>query len=809
MAGIVGIKISTLKTKGLSVGLFVMLFSVIFGGILPAQTAEAFGGYVWANRPFNSSTSHAYFENKWIDTFFEEWGQPAHVIHDGVPYNITTPDQFVDFLYGHYTSPNLSSSSQMIREKAKSSRVGAAFIVYTMLGYNGDQANAAYGRYNVPKSLFDDVRSRLKAASINWNTTVCTNAQTTLSAINPNTKEYDVQRDRWTWVNGVNECSAGIVITDRTGKQYRLLHRCANPVGTMEGLASGYQITPSATITSPPENQVPGQTLTWQHRATNTGSVAANETITYKAQNRGTMGSNDVQSWTAGSIPATGTNYVQQNSTALITQDHVGTSMCRRTSASPAATGNTATVYSADACRLIPYKYELTPTIISTPQAVEPGQNVTGITGSISSSGPTKSYQSDVTYTRIIHKKGQTAPTREVVGVGGLSGCEYYGMNTTQERRDRCTTIKPEAGADNIVFMLGSRAAPAVSDVVPIDFDVGDRICYGITVSGYNDATGAAKSGGRHSALVCVVVGKKPKVHVLGGDLYVGRGSSTSSQVMTSVTRGPVAQPTDTPTIFGSWSEYGIAATGLVTRMGSAAAYAGGVKDANMCNLSLLTLSNRTAVNVCSATSTGHYPLPSAVRTVANKYADQSTTPLPSNSLAPASLNSGLYGVANTNVVTLNGGDLTAGKSVIIYVPNNDVTIAGNLTYTSSRISDVNSIPQLVIIAKNITINENVSQVDAWLVAKATSQGNIYTCNQPATSLTADVCNNPLTVNGPVISNKLHMLRTAGAGSGVAAGSVPAEVFNLRPDAYFWGVSQGSNVTRVPTGDLIELPPRF
>ncbi len=1070
MGGVVS-KFRNIKAKGVSFGLFALVFAISLSAIVPPQTVEAFGGYTWNGRAFSTSTSHSYFENRFHDAFSERWpGQTNHVIQGGIPGWVNTTDIFVDFLWNTYTSPNLSSSDTITRERAKSSRVGVAFTIYTMLGYTGDGANAAGGRYSLTRAHFEDVRSRIKGATVNWNTTVCTDMKSTMSSVNPSTMHYDVQRDRWSYANNKQECGGGIVITDRTGKQYRILHRCANPMGTMEGIAPAqWTATPTTTVTSPVTVDAPGQTLTWQHRVTNTGNVTIDKTITYTAQNSGELGSDNVQNWTATNVPATGTNFVQQDTTALITQDHVGGSLCRRTAVDPSSTSNSGTTYSADACRSIPYKYELSPSITSTPQTIEPGQGVTGIIGAVANSGPTKSYGSDIRYTRIIYKKGQTAPSPTDAGVGGLNSCQYYGMASTQERRDRCTVITSTSGADNIVFMPGTRTVPAVTDTVPNDFDVGDRICYGVSVYGYNAATGSSKSAGRHSTLVCVTVGKKPKVHVVGGDLYAGRGSSTSSQVSTSVSRGPISNapdvdapqtafsglwvtgvdssgnkltngyddhwvidrvynagvaassdlcqwastgasgtplvkipktssatgikpsvvresggsaglyqasqhsitgnnpsgdvvarsgssiwgkttpraawigqnafgqnysstsctdptfsdtsqfnnaniyvfklkdgfnigdnrvkldtarivmgggvdnqvkffvnghdlgdwqepgwlPTSTamsntggpgvfrygknelevhvrstyshtgilidklevtakmspdvdpPTVYGSWSEYGIAATGIVNRMGSGAAYANGVLDAGMCNLSLLSLSNRNTASVCVAAAIGQYPLPSGGRTVADKYATSATVPLPGSTVTPASLATApvtspaiVYRPANASAITLNGGDLAAGKSLVIYAPNNDVIIAGNLTYTNGGLSTTGSVPQLVIIARNITINDNVGQVDAWLVAKTASHGNIYTCNQLRTSLTSDVCASKLTVNGPVISNKLHMLRTAGAGAGSDA-TASAETFNLRPDAYLWGASQSGNTTRVPTADLIELPPRF
>jgi len=52
------------------------------------------------------------------------------------------------------------------------------------------------------------------------------------------------------------------------------------------------------------------------------------------------------------------------------------------------------------------------------------------------------------------------------------------------------------------------------------------------------------------------------------------------------------------------------------------------------------------------------------------------------------------------------------------------------------------------------------------------------------------------------------MYRTAGSGVGVAIGD-PAEVFNLRGDAYLWATAYSSNSDRLSTVSTKELPPRF
>jgi uncharacterized protein YegL len=162
-----------------------------------------------------------------------------------------------------------------------------------------------------------------------------------------------------------------------------------------------------------------------------------------------------------------------------------------------------------------------------------------------------------------------------------------------------------------------------------------------------------------------------------------------------------------------------------------------------------------------------------------------------------------------TGTLTLNTSTLAPNKTVVLKV-NGTVIIAGNQTYDSNnkgaKYKDISQLPQLVIIANKIIINNAVTNVDAWLIARG-SDGTIQTCEDTSAS-SINKCTNKLTVNGPVMANHLNLLRTAGSGTG-AASNDPAEVFNLRADAYLWAAAHTIAYGRAQTVYTSELPARF
>lgn len=267
-----------------------------------------------------------------------------------------------------------------------------------------------------------------------------------------------------------------------------------------------------------------------------------------------------------------------------------------------------------------------------------------------------------------------------------------------------------------------------------------------------------------------------------------------------------------TDRIYGSWGEYGVMATGIIKGIGSGSAFAGrGLAHATACSYTFLTIANATTGNckTTPANNYGGYKTGLTIPDVAASFPVSAAARALSGNKLDVSVLSGSY--KTNGPITLTGGTLPAGRTIVINTYNvntkkyDDITISGNITYTGAALLSGGQIPQLVLIAGNINIEDKVSQVDGWLSA----EGTLNTCsNVKRTTITINNCKNLLTINGPVMAKDVQLWRTAGSLDADNSGD-PAEVFNLRPDAYLWGLSQSAQSGRLETVYTQELPPRF
>ncbi len=446
----------------------------------------------------------------------------------------------------------------------------------------------------------------------------------------------------------------------------------------------------------------------------------------------------------------------------------------------------------------LPRNYTLNPHVDSTsPTQIEAGSKIS-VTSSVDNVGEVNSRNTQWEITQITVKPGKKAPHQdEGTTISPEAPCQSNGGapagNYFKSGDADCKNVAKGGG----IFNIGSPSQnlkPGIGGVDIGDVPVGTHVCFTLSVQP------RANSDERwaHSKPICTVVGKKPKVQIWGGDIAVRGTIETSTSVK------DIAGTTKT---FGSWVEYGVFSVGLNNRLASGSGTNNGNVDNNQVAWSKLTFANK---NEAGADAFGRYTTLANFRsapTIAAFFgAAHNQQPVGSASVDVSSLgfNTGEpVQVRTADNLTITGGTLPASKSVVI-MASGTVKIDGNVTYTDDTISNLRDIPQVVIIARNIAIKDTVSRVDAWLVASDV----VNTCSNFAGNLTAGKCGSLLTINGPVVTNKLLLNRTAGSGTGNESGD-PAERFNLRSDAYLWARLQSSGNNKAQTVYSTELPPRF
>ena len=158
--------------------------------------------------------------------------------------------------------------------------------------------------------------------------------------------------------------------------------------------------------------------------------------------------------------------------------------------------------------------------------------------------------------------------------------------------------------------------------------------------------------------------------------------------------------------------------------------------------------------------------------------------------------------------------------------------------YTDVSTESITKLPQILIFAKNINVLSKVNRVDAWLILdEDNASNNLNTCSD-ANEPSAEQCSETVIFNGPVFAKSLTLKRTGGAnhGGGLMAGIpadqrvlgtryakhaggyyaissdgsvAPAEIFNLRSDAYYWGIGQAQRSGIAEVVYQRELAPRY
>lgn len=753
---------------------------------------------------FGRSDGKGYFYNKSGSGKFDD---DYNVIKNGIDKSdVKDAKAFYDFIRGRYKS----SSEQ--------DRTGAAFLVNTMLGNDAP----GYGK-SISDSEWDDFREKIdnifENGEVKWTSyEICGKTSTYYQKSNKDDAFYDLDKDDVIAAMGKKKadsyCKPKVAQFKYDGKTlFRIAEDCANPVGGLssKGLPKPKKWFISASSSVNMATAAPGQTIVWTHKLKNDGpdettkSIHSNLDLTGFSNGwNGTRADGNTGSGKDKGTIRTITDYA----TYGVVQNDVGNTLCEKVQFQPKSWQSSGSDSGSNRCVSVPYNYSLDPKIGVIADVVDPDTS-TAIPTAVTNNGPTKSRNASWDITQVIVNPGKNKPN-EAGGNSNQSACGNYFRPVPAD--GSCSVI---ASGNNKVF--GSNGArPDGSTIFPAlvdsslsgtgtigDLPVGTKVCYALSVRDRSDSS----NEWRHSPLSCMTVGKKPKVQIWAGDVVTNQGVVQTINTVKNVL--------GTPTTFGSWSEYGILSFGSITNMGSGSAYAGlGLANITTPKYTALSFAN-TNNATCPATFIGCYKPSQALQDVAASFPGAGTN-IAAGSVAVNDLIAapGTFIGSRVGDLTLTQSELAPGKSVILKV-NGTVTIEGNLTYNAdnngNQYTSGSQLPQLVIIANNINIADGganvVTNVDAWLV---TGSGSINTCSSVAlgANLDTNTCADKLTVNGPVMANKLYLRRTAGSGTGVNSGD-PAEVFNLRADTYLWAAARAISNGHIQTVHATELPPRF
>lgn len=744
--------------------------------------------------PVNASANGRGFERGYFYNRSAAGATHYNVLEGGMPQSSvgTNKQAFLDFVNSRY----INSSEGGPCPGNGCDYVGAAYIIQTMRSGNGGWD------YGFPDaSDVNNWAEKVRNPDIGLRWGVEGGSAGNLTTARFRNGQRDIAQ-----VTGSTFGNTLTFYSISTGQVYYMIREsCANPLGNYPGLPnpSTWDVTPS--VSADRTTVAVGGTITWTHTLRNNGPSSTPSAIGYRYQN-----SNGLGAGTGGDsvLPANTGNGGSQlfTSTYVVPASDVGKDLCRSTSASPRAWNDSSRTTSAAACVNVPYNYTLTPTVTLNKSGVIETPSSVDIVPRVTNSGPTNSRPTQWQLTRLDITPGNATPR-----VGGGLGpaaqppCVYFaGVGSACRSLQSGTSV-----FDSSNGVTGDALNNATEAI--IDLPVGSKICFAMSVR----PVSSSSTDWSHSAPICLTVAKKPKVQILGSDLIIGRTSAYNparvSQVVTATSFSSA-----TNRYSGSWSEYAIIPSGTVRGMASGAMFVDGAASSDLCSLSVLTISNNTGTG-CQSSAIGSYASNSTVPNSASRFpvtSNISSAGVDLKDLATAqsySISGSTLNVSSTQPIG-NGG-AGRGKWIVINDPSATVTVTSNINYTNATFTGIDDIPQVVIIANNIIIAPGVTNVDAWLIATGTgSNGYINTCGAVAagspSGINSNNCGNLLTVNGPVTANKLYLYRTAGSGVGVDAGK-PAEVFNLRGDAYLWASVYSASTDRLSTISTKELPPRF
>ena len=438
--------------------------------------------------------------------------------------------------------------------------------------------------------------------------------------------------------------------------------------------------------------------------------------------------------------------------------------------------------YTGWACAYVAYENELFPCVAGGGNAcggnavdVEATQQITAVP-SIENRGTTKSPNNTKWKVSawVMPEANELSGVPSQFDIANGSPCASYaakfGVTTdVMVNQWKCKDDLQDGGSS-----IGNGATQTLNSqtqTIPADAKIGSRFCYAVSVSPAKLDSGESQAQQntnmntwRYSQPLCYKVVKKPKIQVWGNGVYAENGIQTS----TSEYNGGAVKS-------ASWGEFE-----AMSGLGGSKHGIRGFKSGSSVTETKLNFGEETK---------GWSNLPSMkdelVANIKNRFKSGS-----------ADVYVGNITSATATAPLLNS---VPRKTRVIYA--NDLWIRNNINQNSVD-------QQTIIIAKNIRIAGNVTNVDAWLIA----DNIVNTCADGHFDNSDDVkianCSQPLQINGVVMAKELKAWRVGK--SDAQTPNEPSEIINQRPSMYLWAQDQAQTVTNsIKTTYTRELPVRY
>lgn len=536
-----------------------------------------------------------------------------------------------------------------------------------------------------------------------------------------------------------------------------------------------------------------GETVTFRYYLTNNGPDAASNITT-----RAFFGSSPFYNETTNYAAGEGKMF-KERSFQLVPPAKVGDRYCAKVTWTPASSSQpNGTGTSPERCITVVEGYEIQPFAKVSASTAQPGDSVTF--NYYADNAGIRSRQTAVDIWKVAVAPGTTLDANWFEERKGNNiTCGNYPGNATCDS----TNIPPD-----IQFESSKRKNfPSETVVIPNGAPAGRRICRALSVKPY---TGDSQDA-RHSQVACVTVANSPYAGLVSGDSFAGGkvstigGMSCSEDEAERGTNG-FSGTRNASKGFGSFSDYGLFATGPIKDFSSA----GRVDDLNY---KKLTFANK------DADKPGYFTDTHCIQDYVQAFSARANkvSPAEITSINP-SAESTDYNIDFASDPTLRdidvapGGTWTVGKGkkYLIYAPSDRVVIKNNIEYETAGIASFAEAPSVVVVAKAIAVEGKVTRIDGMFYAR----NNFNTCAEAGADPNAGTktpitiggaCQNPLVVNGAVIANQAVVPRTFG---GRGPGQ-PSELLVMRPEVFLQPVSDSFGSQFMTTVFEEELPPRY